>query len=119
MMLMKAIIRYNITIFYMQKTSYDSINWDLTNKAQQDPKYQIFLDWLIENGSCIDPSVKYPVAFGPRGYIGVATSSDIESYKAIISIPKSLIIDVDKVLQCEALKKVFLNNPHLFGQSDQ
>ena len=64
----------------MQKTKYDSINEEFTKKAKQDPKYQIFLDWLTSNGSIIDPRVEYPVAFGPRGYIGVATAGDIESY---------------------------------------
>ena len=56
----------------MQKVDYESINVALTNKCQTDLKYQIFLEWLLENGAKIHPSVKYPVAFGPRGYIGVA-----------------------------------------------
>lgn len=61
----------------MYSSKYDEINEELTNKARQDPKYNVFLDWLTSNGAIIDPCIEYPVAFGPQGYIGVATNKDI------------------------------------------
>jgi hypothetical protein len=41
----------------MHSSKYDEINQELTNKARQDPKYNVFLDWLISNGAIIDPSI--------------------------------------------------------------
>ena len=82
----------------MIQKDYNARNEALTAQAKSDPKYAIFLKWLVQNGAVINPCVEYPVAFGPRGYIGIATTEDLNPIQPIIAIPKLLIIDVNRVI---------------------
>lgn len=42
------------------------INWEVTNRLAQEPKYVEFNKWLDDNGAR-RPSVRYPAAFGKTG----------------------------------------------------
>jgi hypothetical protein len=42
------------------------INWEVTNRLAQEPKYVEFNKWLDDNGAK-RPSVRYPAAFGKSG----------------------------------------------------
>jgi hypothetical protein len=83
------------------KISEDEINIPLTEKAKKDPKYIQYLEWLTTNGVKMH-GIDFPVAFGPYGYIGIATKNEeIPAQKVIVAVPTKLSISVNKVKESE------------------
>lgn len=64
----------------MENENFDGKNDYLSESASNDPKYKVFMKWLIDNGTILDSRIQYPTAFGSRGYIGVSASESINSY---------------------------------------
>jgi hypothetical protein len=63
-----------------------------------DSKYSNFLKWFTSNGGKYGP-ITYPTLFPPTNYIGISASEPIPQHKVIMSIPKQLIIGIQRVKQ--------------------
>ena len=65
----------------------------MTKELQSQPRYQVFKEWLAENG-VINPSVEYPVVYGKQGQlVGMGASRDIPPMTAFLYIPQELLIN--------------------------
>ena len=61
--------------------------------------------------------IRFPVAFGPNGYIGMAASEDIPPNKAIIAIPNKLLITTLMIHDSE-LKPIIEEYSEFFDNDD-
>ena len=86
--------------------------------ANQQP-YQVYKQWLKDNGVLTHQNVVYPAYFGEKndGVIGVGVCSAIGGGKAIIAVPYDIIITVDKVKEDQDLLKIINENPKIFKLS--
>ena len=75
---------------------------DFLNKENENPslcikpdlikKYDIFKNWLIENGAIFSKNIDFPYVYGPFNLIGCKSISDINENESILLIPKKLMI---------------------------
>ena len=91
---------------YLQKELSDrvtqegcnQINWEVTERISQEPKYVKFNQWLKDN-DIVSPAVRYPVAFGPSGQlIGCAARRSIGFNEAFLFVPMKCVICESKIL---------------------
>ena len=55
-------------------------------------KYEIFKNWLIENGAIFTKNIDFPYVYGPFNLIGCKSISEIKENESILLIPKKLMI---------------------------
>ena len=55
-------------------------------------KYNIFKNWLINNGAIFSKNIDFPYSYGPFNLIGCKSISEIEENESILLIPKKLMI---------------------------
>ena len=55
-------------------------------------KYNIFKNWLINNGAIFSQNIDFPSSYGPFNLIGCKSISEIEENESILLIPKKLMI---------------------------
>ena len=60
---------------------------------ESESKYARFLRWFTANGGRYG-HITYPAYFPPTSYIGIAAAESIPQHKAIMAIPKQLIIGI-------------------------
>ena len=91
---------------YLQKELRDrvrqegcnQINWEVTERIAQEPKYVKFNQWLEANG-VVSPAIRYPVAFGASGQLlGCAARRTIGFNEAFLYVPMKMIICESKIL---------------------
>ena len=88
------------------------IDEEATRQLQEQPKFQMYLSWLRENG-CEFPHVKWPVVFAPFGIVGASATEDLNHYDAITRISLDCIMSLDKSKQ-SPLGDLFASNPQIF-----
>ena len=95
----------------------NAVNWEVTERIQNEPKYVAFNQWAKENG-VIAPSVRYPVAFGEAGQlIGCAAKRPVGFNEAFVYVPMRLVICESKILQTE-VGPILKQYPELFTEGD-
>ena len=80
----------------------------------REEKYQIFKQWLLENGAVFDESIEFPAVF-EGGLEGLAAKKQIDPYTGYIFIPNKIIISIARVKACEELGPIIRENFELFG----
>ena len=76
---------------------------------KQDPKFEVFKTWLVDNGAIFDETVEYPAVF-ENGLVGLAAKKKIDPYTAYLFISNTCIISIDRVKACTELRPVFQSN---------
>lgn len=82
---------------YADRLSELSYIMNKENKAKtlialKDQRYKTYLQWLKDNGAIFEDNLIYPIAYGPKGLIGLKAKRTINSNEAILFIPKKLMI---------------------------
>ena len=107
-------MRDDITQNLPQDLQY--VNSDLARQAsERNPKYQVFRQWLLENGAVFDDMVEFPSVFLNGALEGLSAKQPIGPHKAYIFIPNKLIISVARVKACPELRQLLQENFDLFG----
>jgi len=90
----------------------EAVDWELSEKAANDPVQQRYVAWLQANG-VLYPKLHYPCAFGPAGLLGVAAKEELPPETAIMFIPYSTCLSLSYA-HTTVLKSVFQQSPELF-----
>ena len=71
--------------------AFTEINWEKTAELEKEEKYVNFNKWADENG-IVRSAVRYPVAFGEAGLVGMSANRDIGINEAYLYVPSKCII---------------------------
>jgi len=117
---------YYLYLYYKLLDSFKNFNKVIekendfqTKLLQVNQKYISFINWLKENGTIYEDLLNYPVAYGPLSLVGVSAKEEINHYKAILFVPKKIIINSHEILNKSYLSLFFKHRESiLFSKSN-